>query len=210
MYILIWVLAIRSWTLCPALKGNQAHLSPISMTHFIPILPFCIQRFLHWSRGAYSFLMSLFFLLRCGANLPALIKRILLGMHKGPIKSLIWPARSSSFRRSCRGFRGESGAWPVESLSFGSNSCCYCMIEVVLEEGLCSEYLTQQSSFGIFMPLLPIILFSVTCRNWICLFLFFFNWSLRMWIKQIDCAWQFVSLRSDRVDLKSSAGDIPT
>lgn len=155
-------------SLCPTLRGNQAHLSHIFMTHFIPILPFCIRKTLHWSRGAYSFLMSLFFLLRCRVNLPAVIKRILLGMHKGPIESLIWPARSSGFRRSCRGFWGEPAAWLVESLSFGNNSCCYCMIEVVLEEGLCSECLTRQCSFGIFVPLLPIILFSVTCRNWIC------------------------------------------
>lgn len=184
-------------SLCPALKGNQAHLSPISMTHFIPVLPFCIQRTLYCSRGAYGFLMSLFFLLLCRANLPAVIKQILLGLHKGPIKSLIWSVRSSSFRRSCRGFWGEPGAWLMESLSFGSNSCYYCMIEVVLKEELC---MTWQCSFGIFMPLLPIILFSVTCRNWIC----FFNWSLRWWIKQTDCAWPFV------VDLKRSAGDIPT
>lgn len=170
-------------SLCPALKGNQAHLSLISMTHFIPILAFCIWRTLHWSRGAYSFLMSLFFLLRCRANLPAVIKQILLGMHKGPIEPLIWPARSSSFRRSCRGFWGEPGAWLAESLSFGSNSCCYCMIEVVLEEGLCTECLWNLHATASYY---------IVCCKMQKLNLFFFNWSLRMWIKPINSAWPFV------------------
>lgn len=201
MHILIWVLAIRSWTLCVQHSKEIRHIClPFPWPTSFQYCLFCIRRTLHWSRGAYGFLMSLFFLLSCRANLPAVIKWILLGMHKGPIESLIWPARSSSFRRSCRGFWAEPGAWLGESPSFGSNSCCYCMIEVVLEEGLCSECLTPQCSFGIFMPLLPIILFSVTCRNWICfLGVFLFFWSLRMWIKLTDCAWPFVHLKSNRV-----------